>query len=251
MRVVFALLILLSATFSPVARATPGSVFLEDLTWTEVRDALAPAQTTIIIPVGGTEQNGPHMALGKHNVRVRRSRADRRARSATRWSRPWSPTCPKATVAAAEPATCALPARSRCRATPSEASLEGAARSFRQHGFRDIVLIGDHGGYQAELKAVAARLNRDWAATSARAHFVADYYRAAQPSIVQALARAGLTDAQIGTHAGSADTSLMLAVDPRSCGPSSLLLPRRRRGSRRRTATRARRLRPSARSASI
>src|SRR5437762_4540560 len=53
------------------AAQTPTSVFLEDLTWTEVRAATGAGRTTVIVPVGGTEQNGPHMALGKHNVRVR------------------------------------------------------------------------------------------------------------------------------------------------------------------------------------
>ena len=46
------------------------SVFLEQLTWMEVRDAIRAGKTTVIIPTGGTEQNGPHMILGKHNVRV-------------------------------------------------------------------------------------------------------------------------------------------------------------------------------------
>ena len=46
------------------------SVFLEQLTWMEVRDAIRAGKTTVIIPTGGTEQNGPHMVLGKHNVRV-------------------------------------------------------------------------------------------------------------------------------------------------------------------------------------
>ena len=49
----------------------PDTVFLEELTWTEVRDAVAAGTTTIIIPTGGTEQNGPHMVLGKHNYLVR------------------------------------------------------------------------------------------------------------------------------------------------------------------------------------
>src|SRR5215813_15111361 len=52
------------------AAQIPDTVFLERLTWTEVRDAVAAGKTTIIIPTGGTEQNGPHMAIGKHNVRV-------------------------------------------------------------------------------------------------------------------------------------------------------------------------------------
>src|SRR4029077_6707267 len=49
----------------------PASVFLEELTWMEVRDAIAGGKTTVIIPTGGTEQNGPHMALGKHNYLVK------------------------------------------------------------------------------------------------------------------------------------------------------------------------------------
>jgi creatinine amidohydrolase/Fe(II)-dependent formamide hydrolase-like protein len=47
------------------------SVFLEELTWTELRDQIRAGKTTVIVPIGGTEQNGAHMALGKHNFRVR------------------------------------------------------------------------------------------------------------------------------------------------------------------------------------
>ena len=58
---------------APVAAAqTPrAGVTLEDLTWTELRDRISAGATTILVPIGGTEQNGPHMVLGKHNVRVR------------------------------------------------------------------------------------------------------------------------------------------------------------------------------------
>lgn len=51
--------------------AAPGEVFLEDLTTAEVAMAIRDGTTTIIIPVGGTEQSGPHLTLGKHNLRVR------------------------------------------------------------------------------------------------------------------------------------------------------------------------------------
>jgi creatinine amidohydrolase/Fe(II)-dependent formamide hydrolase-like protein len=49
----------------------PKSVFVEELTWTEVRDALKGGKTTILFPTGGTEQNGPHMVLGKHNFIIK------------------------------------------------------------------------------------------------------------------------------------------------------------------------------------
>ena len=57
------------ATAARVAAAT--SVAIEDLTWTELREQVRAGRTTIIVPVGGTEQNGPYIALGKHNVRVK------------------------------------------------------------------------------------------------------------------------------------------------------------------------------------
>jgi creatinine amidohydrolase/Fe(II)-dependent formamide hydrolase-like protein len=60
---------------------------------------------------------------------------------------------------------------------------------------------------------VAQRLNRDWAGTKARAHFIDAYYGITQTAFVKALHDKGLSDAQIGQHAGSADTSLMLATD--------------------------------------
>ena len=62
-----ALLLVTQASFAQ----TPRTVFLEDLTWTELRDQLQAGKTTILIPIGGTEQSGPYVALGKHNARVK------------------------------------------------------------------------------------------------------------------------------------------------------------------------------------
>ena len=59
------------ATAGAIAQAPPTSVFIDDLTWTELRDGIAAGKTTIIVPIGATEQNGPWMALGKHNVRAK------------------------------------------------------------------------------------------------------------------------------------------------------------------------------------
>src|SRR5262249_34026075 len=70
-RCTFLALGLALAGTKPAATNTPKTVFLEKLTWTELRDLMAARKTTIIIPIGGTKQNGPHMALGKHNVRAK------------------------------------------------------------------------------------------------------------------------------------------------------------------------------------
>jgi creatinine amidohydrolase/Fe(II)-dependent formamide hydrolase-like protein len=95
-----------------------------------------------------------------------------------------------------------------------ETTLEYAARSFRQHGFRDIVFVGDHGGYQRNMKHVADKLNHEWAKTAVRVHALAAYYQAFDVDYARAVKKEGLTDAEIGVHAGRADTALSLAVDP-------------------------------------
>jgi creatinine amidohydrolase len=95
-----------------------------------------------------------------------------------------------------------------------EQVLESAARSFKAHGFRDIVFLGDHAGYQSSEKAVADRLDRQWQHTPVRVHAVTEYYQAAESSFPKQLRSRGYADAEIGTHAGLADTSLALAIDP-------------------------------------
>src|SRR5437762_5693170 len=156
----------------------PDTVFLEEVTWTELRDLIRSGKTTIILPVGGTEQNGPHMTLGKHNVRVK-ALSEQIARALGN--------AVVAPVIAYVPEGGLSPTTGHMRfpgtiTVPDETFqkvLEYAARSFKLHGFRDIVLLGDHGGTQADQKAVAGRLNREWAAAPARVHAIEDYYRAA------------------------------------------------------------------------
>jgi creatinine amidohydrolase len=208
------------------AWAAAASPFIEDLTWVEVRDAQRAGKTTIIIPVGGTEQNGPHMTLGKHNVRVRALAGRIATTLGNALVAPVLGYVPEGSIS---------PPAAHMRFTgtisiPDDAFksvLDAAARSFKQNGFTDVVLIGDHGGYQAQLKAVAVRLNRDWAATPARAHFIDDYYRATQTAYLKALRAQGLSEAQIGSHAGTADTSLQMAIDAGGVRPEQLAVAAR------------------------
>ena len=200
---------------------TPDTVFLEELTWTEVRDALRTGKTTIIVPAGGTEQNGPHMALGKHNARVKVLSQDIARALGDALVAPVIAYVPEGGIA---PPT----AHMRYPGTitvPEEAFqkvLEFAARSFKLHGFRNIVLLGDHGSTQAGQKAVAARLNREWVATGVRVHAIEEYYRAAESEVPRLLRARGYSDAELGRHAGLTDTALMLATDARMVRPDRL-----------------------------
>ena len=75
------------------------------------------------------------------------------------------------------------------------------------------MFIGDHGGYQKVMAKAASSLNHEWAKTSVRAHAIEDYYAAAEKDFSEYLKGKGFGVAEIGTHAGLADTSLALAVD--------------------------------------
>lgn len=212
-RLVVACLLILVATGAPAAPA-PATVFIDDLTWTELRAAIASGKTTIIVPIGGTEQNGPHMTLGKHNARVT-ALAQKIAQALG--NALVAPTLAYVPEGGVNPPTSHMrfPGTITMPEPTFEKVVEYAARSFRVHGFRDIVLIGDHGGYRKSLKAVADRLDREWAATPVRVHAINEYWVASEATFAQALKRQGYRDEEIGTHAGLADTSLALAIDPR------------------------------------
>jgi len=96
-----------------------------------------------------------------------------------------------------------------------EKTLESAANSLKVHGFRNIVFLGDHGGYQNDIRRVVTRLNKAWAGSPARAFVPPEYYAASSDGFARILREHGIRDDEIGTHAALADTSLQLAVAPR------------------------------------
>lgn len=192
--------------------AEPPSVFIEKLTWTEVRDALADGYTTIIIPTGGTEQNGPHMVLGKHNAIVEHAAGRIAARLGNALVAPVMAYVPEGPIDPPNghmlfPGTITLPENVFMQV------VEHAARSFRVHGFRDIVLIGDSGGNLDGLDKVSLSLNEEWRETGVRVHFIEEFTRGGE--FRNWLLSQGESERQIGYHAGIMDTSVALAVDAR------------------------------------
>ena len=208
------LVCLLFMAVSGAHAETPDTVFLEELTWTEIRDRIQAGGTTVIVPIGGTEQNGPHMAVGKHNVRVK-ALSEKIARAlGNALVAPVLAYVPEGQVSPPTghmrfPGTLTVPD------DVFQKNVEYAVRSLKAHGFRHIVLLGDHGSTQSGQSAVATRLNREWASAPVRVHAVGEYYRASQDEFRQLLKARGYRDDELGSHAALADTSLMLAVDPR------------------------------------
>ena len=206
---VFASFLLLSPAIA--LAAPPDTVFLEELTWTEVRDLLAAGKTTVLVASAGNEQNGPHMVLGKHEYIVRHA-ADRIARKLGN--------ALVAPIVTYVPEGAIDPPSGHMR-YPGTISLpnvyfmkiyEYAARSLKAHGFTDVVFIGDSGGNQNGMEEVALALNAEWRGGKTRVHFVPEYY--SDNGFTDWLKTQGETDESIGTHAGISDTSQLLAVAP-------------------------------------
>jgi creatinine amidohydrolase/Fe(II)-dependent formamide hydrolase-like protein len=187
------------------------SVWVEELTWMEVRDALNSGKTTVIVPTGGVEQNGPYLATGKHNV-VLRATAETIARKlGNALVAPIVPFVPEGDI---DPPTGHMkyPGTISLSEETYERLLTDICACFRTHGFAHIVLIGDSGGNQKGMKAVAERLNAKWSDGKTRVHFIAAYYD--YPGVTKWLADQGIKQVPEGIHDDFAITATMMTVDP-------------------------------------
>jgi creatinine amidohydrolase len=187
------------------------SVFIEELTWTELDSAFNSGVKTIIIPTGGTAQNGPHMVLGKHNFRVKYLAKEIAIELGDAIIAPTIAYVPEGGIDPPNgwmkfPGTIHLPEEYFIKL------LEYASRSFNFHGFTDIILIGDSGGNQNGMKVIAEQLNEEWKDTKTRVHYISKFYTAWTP-FEKSLAEEGLDPKYFGSHAGLTDVSSLLAID--------------------------------------
>lgn len=160
---------------APRPIAAHDSVFLEELTWMEIRDAIAAGKTTVLLATGGVEQNGPYLVTGKHNV-ILRLLTERIARHlGNALIAPIVAFVPEGRI---DPPSGHMryPGTLSLREETFEALLTDIAESLRAHGFRDIVLIGDSGGNQAGMARVADRLGKAWRNGDTGIHYVGAFY---------------------------------------------------------------------------
>ena len=207
------LLILLALLTFSIHSFCQGSetVFLEELTWTEVRDLMANGTKTIIVPTAGTEQNGPHVVLGKHKYRINAA-SERIARElGNALVAPVMTYVPEGTIDPPEghmryPGTISIPPE------VFRSVLEFTARSLKAHGFKDILFIGDSGPNQPEMKTVADKMNKEWNSERTRILYISEWFT--NYDFRNWLKAEGYSQEVIGTHVGLYDTALLLAVAP-------------------------------------
>ncbi|GBR53677.1 creatininase [Neokomagataea thailandica NBRC 106555] len=186
-------------------------VAFECQSWTDINTALQNGTRTIIIPIGGTEQSGPFIDVGKHNIRAEALATAIAERLGQTFVAPVIAYVPEGGTS---PRTSHMRFPGTISIPPAIFSglIEGAAESFHVQGFRYIVFLGDHGGYQTLMTEAAQTLNKRWKG-QAYAIAATGYYDAVPHAFADELRSRGYA-ADVGKHAELSDTSLMLAVDP-------------------------------------
>ncbi len=186
------------------------SIWIEELTWMEVRDLLQTGTNTAIISTGGIEQNGPYVATGKHNYVLEGTCEGIALKLGNALCAPIMKLVPEGDID--EPSghmrysgTISL------RQETFEAVLEDVASSLEAHGFEHIVFIGDSGGNQRGMENVARTLNERW--HKAHAHFIPEYYQYGGSEFLES--ELGIVQTENdGIHDSFGITSLMMVIDP-------------------------------------
>jgi creatinine amidohydrolase/Fe(II)-dependent formamide hydrolase-like protein len=194
----------------------PNTVWLEEMTWMDVRDAIAAGKTTVIIPTGGFEPNGPWLALGKHNY-VLQTNCDVIARKlGNALCAPVQKLVPEGRI---EPQSGHMrsPGTLSLRAETYKAVLTDLAHSLKMHGFQNIIFIGDSGGNQDGQAEVADSLKAAWGGKPVVAH-IGEYYTAppGTPNVLRELGVTTENQPSDGLHDSPGITLNMMLTDPKS-----------------------------------
>lgn len=205
---------------SAALEAKSNSLLIEDMTWTEVRDAIAAGKTTAIYYAASTEQNGPGVALGKHVFiahYLSQKIAARLGNALVYPTMPFSPTgnwgltAPGVIDPAKKTGHMQYPGSVNLSEETFGAVAHDVALSAISAGFRNIVLMCDHGGEaQSQLEGVAKHLNAEWAPKGIRVYYIPDVYFKEKDVMKEYMRKHGLP---IDSHAGTDDTSELEYVD--------------------------------------
>ncbi len=146
--------------------ASRDSVWVEQMTVTELREAIRGGKTTALVMLGGMEDNGPYVEIAQHNS-IARALGERIARRlGDALLAPVVGTGPG--VAAAGSVTVSI--------ATYKALLADVAASLRAQGFRTVLMLADHDTDVQPAQEVAAALREKWKGTGASVWYVPEYY---------------------------------------------------------------------------
>ena len=191
----------------------PDTVFIEEMTWMEVRDALKSGKTTVIVSTGGMEQNGPYLATGKHNYIMQAMTEAIARKLGNALVAPIIKLVPEGNH---EPPSGHMryPGTFSLREETFKNVLVDVCTSLKVHGFENIIMIGDSSLNQKGMKEVADALNAKWTVGKTRAHFIPEFYD--YPGLAKWLEEQGIKQVSEGIHDDYGISSIMMTVDPRT-----------------------------------
>jgi creatinine amidohydrolase/Fe(II)-dependent formamide hydrolase-like protein len=193
------------------------SVWMEELTWMEVRDAIAGGKTTALILTGGVESNGPYLATGKHNyiLKVMGESIARKLGNAL--------VAPIVTLEPGRPdGERVAPGSVFLSQATYRGVLTDMAESLRGMGFTHVMLMGDSGGNQKAMQEVATALNTKYNGKPARFFFIPEYYdytsvqKLVQDNGIAEQIKPGASSGSDGIHDEYSIDALMALYDPKS-----------------------------------
>lgn len=151
------------------------SVWISKLTWMEVRDKVASGTTTVIVPVGAVDANGPYLVTNKHEVTlsqvcdgVARALGNALCAPVLDYSRQGNIDPPGGQMRYSGVMS--------LRAETFAMVMEDISSSLRQHGFTDIFFITDKGTNAPDLRVIATKLNERWRGVGATAYYLDEQY---------------------------------------------------------------------------
>lgn len=191
----------------------PDTVFIEDMTWMEVRDAMKAGKKTVLVASGGVEQCGPYLVMGKHNY-VCRATMDAIARKlGDALVAPIIPFVPQGEI---DPPTSHM--RYAGTMSLTEETYRALVREIclccRTHGFENIVLLADSYGNQDGMQKVAEELSKTWAGGKTRIFYVGAYHDSGDSSNDWLAREHGIEQRPDWLHDNFGVTATLMALDP-------------------------------------
>ena len=200
---------------APNPLTPPDTVWIEEMTWMDVRDAMKAGKKTIIIATGGIEPNGPWLALGKHNY-VLRANCDATARLlGDALCAPIVPFVPEGRI---DPPSSHMTSPGTISLTNETfiALLSDIVHSMKMHGFQNIVLIGDSGGNVRPMQTVADNFTKLWSGAPRVLHIPEHYAYSTVTAAMEAKGVLPKDRKSDGLHDDPTITMNMMVTDPQS-----------------------------------
>jgi creatinine amidohydrolase len=196
-------------------------VEMELLTQTELADKVAKGWTSVFLPAGGTEIRGPHAIIGVHTILATHRAVEAARRIGNTIVAPTIPFAVSATggfnanswksFAEENGPTAPNPGAIQVTSEVFKGVVQGAVESLMFIGFKDIFLMGDHGGGQTEMGQVAQEMTAKYAAKGIRVYLVPDFYQKTHADIDMYMCNHKLP---IAGHGGMMETAEMMYWEP-------------------------------------